>query len=99
MTNAGYQEITERLEELGIVRLSDDTGTSVNEITNGATIHDNLQAHTPRTVFVLTDDEMWKLVAWWLDGHCACGEEIPSDHVTCRDCAEQAARAWSLLRS
>ena len=82
--------ITGRLEELGINKLSDDLGASVDEHTDGAVLHDNLQAYSPRKITVLTDDEMWALVDWWIDGYCPCGNEIPLGHYLCRDCMNEA---------
>ena len=52
----------------------------------------------PISITHLTESNAWGLHQIITDGLCpVCGKEIPADHVTCRDCAEAAARAWGLL--
>jgi hypothetical protein len=87
-----YEAMTERLEELGITRLSDDLGISFDERTDNAILWDHLQAHSPWKVHVINGDEMWELVFWWVDKHCLCGEEIPKDQIC--QCLDQAFAAY-----
>jgi hypothetical protein len=89
-----YQEIEDRLAELGITRLSDDIGIGYDERSGSGVLYTNLHAYTPHRAMILTDYEMWKLVNYWLDGHCPCGEQIPGAHYLCRTCLDEANAAW-----
>jgi hypothetical protein len=50
-------------------------------------------AETPKSMVILSSDQMNELTSYWLDGLCPiCLVEIPLNDVVCDDCLDKAAR-------
>ena len=88
----GYNEVTVRLEELGITHISDDLGAKING--TNLELYADLQNCTPRLVTIIPEHEVWAIVNYWLDGYCICGEAIPQHHAICRQCSREESEKW-----
>ena len=71
-------------------RIDDEISVDYNESRQTVGVYDNRDSSPPRIITVLTDEQMWAINDWWMDGRCICGNEIPQYDYLCSNCLHEA---------
>ena len=71
-------------------RIDDEISADYNESRQTVGIYDNRDSSPPQIITVLTEEQMWAINNWWMDGHCICGNEIPQGDYLCSNCLDEA---------
>ena len=75
-----------------LYRIDDEISVDYNESRQTVGIYDNRDSSPPRTITVLTEEQMGAINEWWTDGLCpVCHDEICQGDVICNDCLAIAA--------